>query len=75
MPKVTLTRENRISDAFYKDLTWMLKEHGIKQKHLAAALGVSQPAVSKKFQNRALTVEDLIKIVTLTGEELCIRFD
>ena len=75
MAKVVITQEKRIEESFYKDLTWMLKEHGIKQKHLAAALGVSQPAVSKKFQNRALTVEDLIKIVTLTGEELCIRFD
>jgi len=75
MPKVLITQEKRIEDQFYKDLEWSLKEKKIRQKHLAAALGVSQPAVSKKFQNRALTVEDLIKIVTLTGEELCIRFD
>lgn len=75
MPKVYLNDTDKQIDQIYDFITLERKKQKIRQKHIAAELGVSQPAVSKMLEEHTLTLEATVTILRMLGKDIteCIR--
>lgn len=75
MPKVYLTESQRRLDRIYDHIYLQMRKQKIRQKHIAAELGVTQEAVSKMLSNKTLTLEAFITILGMFGEDAtsCIK--
>lgn len=70
-----LTQEARDLEDIYNFISVERKKQKIRQKHIAAELGVSQPAVSKMLEEHTLTLEATVTILRMLGKDItkCIR--
>lgn len=70
-----LTQEARDLEDIYNFISIERKKQKIRQKHIAAELGVSQPAVSKMLEEHTLTLEATVTILRMLGKDIteCIR--
>lgn len=75
MPKVYLNDTDKQIDQIYDFITVERKKQKVRQKHIAAELGVSQPAVSKMLEEHTLTLEATVTILRMLGKDIteCIR--
>jgi len=75
MPKVYLNDTDKQIDQVYDFIALERKKQKIRQKHIAAELGVSQPAVSKMLEEHTLTLEATVTILRMLGKDIteCIR--
>lgn len=75
MPRVKLAKQN---GAYFKSdlsarITQKMKEEKVRQKDLAADIGLSQPSVSNKIGTGVMTVEEfahIAKRIHMTGDEI-----
>lgn len=70
MAKVQLTEEERQLDRLYDDLEIRCKKQKLRQKHIAAELGIEQGSVSYLIRNRKLSLEQFVRIELLLGREV-----
>ena len=75
MPKVYFNDTDKQIDQIYDFITLESKKQKIRQKHIAAELGVSQPAVSKMLEEHTLSLEAYATIMTMLGRDItgCIQ--
>ena len=75
MPKVYLNETDKRIDKTYEFIFWEMKRQKIRQKHIAAELGVTQDAVSKMLNNHTLTFRQYATIMEMLGEDItkCIQ--
>lgn len=69
MPKVYISQEQRERELYRRRIKSVIKgrtaELGLKQKHIAEALGLTQAAVSIALNNGSLSMFQMIKLDTL----------
>jgi predicted XRE-type DNA-binding protein len=70
MAKAILTEEERQLDRLYDDLEIQCKKKKLRQKHIAAELGIEQGSVSYLIRNRKLSLRQFIQIQLLLGNEV-----
>ena len=70
MAKAILTEEARQLDRLYDDLEIQCKKQKLRQKHIAAELGIEQGSVSYLIRNRKLSLEQYVTIQMLLGREV-----
>lgn len=70
MPRVFLTEEERQLNKIYNFIIGECFKQKIRQKDIGEELFVSQAAVSHKFNDRTLTLEDFVKIMNLLGKDI-----
>lgn len=75
MPKVFFNDTDKRIDKTYDFIQLEMKKQKIRQKHIAAELGVSQPAVSKMLEEHTLSLEAYATIMTMLGRDItgCIQ--
>lgn len=75
MPKVYLTKESKDLDAIYDYIHLQMKHQKIRQKHIAAELGLTPAAVSHMLKNQTMTLESFVIIMRMLGKDAteCIR--
>ena len=59
MPKVYLTRQDKLNERLVTLIYGMMKAKKISQRYMADMLGISQPAFCKKLRTRRFTHADL----------------
>ena len=62
MPKVYLTKQDRLSEKLVMMIYGTMKIKHISQKRMADRLGISQPAFGKKLKRKQFTHTDLVEI-------------
>ena len=72
MPRVNrLTEEKRIEEQLLDELHIACRRKSIKQKHIAAELGISQAAVSKLMSGKSgMSLEQFIAISLMAGRRV-----
>jgi predicted XRE-type DNA-binding protein len=75
MPKVYFNETDKRIDKTYDFILLEMKKQKVRQKHIAAELGVTQPAVSKMLEDHTLSFEAFATIMTMLGKDItgCIR--
>jgi len=75
MPKVYLIQENRDLNKLYDFIFLEMKKQKIRQKHIAAELGVTQEAVSKMLNDQTLSLKAFMVIMRMLGKDAteCIK--
>ena len=75
MPKVYFNETDKQLDQMYDFLILECRRQKVRQKHIAAVLGVTQDAVSKMFNRRTLTLDAFAKIMGMLGKDIttCIQ--
>ena len=62
MPKVYLTKQDKLKDRLVTLIYGTMKIKNITQKRMANRLGISQPAFGKKLKHKQFTHTDLVEI-------------
>lgn len=77
MPKVFITEEQRQLNKIYRYLLGEISMQGIKQKDIAAELGITRQAVSYMFKEKSMSLETFVKIMNILGKDAtgCISSD
>ena len=70
MPKVYFDEIDKRIDKLYDFIFLEMKRKKIRQKHMAAELGVTQAAVSSMLTNHTLTVEQFARIMWMLGKDI-----
>ena len=73
MPKVYLTRTDKLNNELVALIYGTMKIQHITQKQIADRLYISQPAFNRKLKRKKLTFEDLVVIfemLDLTDEQI-----
>lgn len=75
MPKVYFNETDKRIDKTYDFIILEMKKQKIRQKHIAAELGVTQDAVSKMLSRHTLSLEAYATIMTMLGRDItgCIQ--
>ena len=79
MKKVILTEERQEIEKLYENLKSDCKRLGIRQKHIAYELGITQAGVSHLIHDRKLSLEQYVYILCMVRrkesearyEEIC----
>ena len=75
MPEFPIT-EKPLAARVAEDLRKALKARGIRQKDVAARLGISDPAVSERLSgNRNLTLASIQELADLAGLSVTVQFN
>ena len=70
MPKVYLNDTDKQIDQVYDFITLEMKKQKVRQKHIAAELGVSREAVSKMLSRHTMTFDAYVRIMKLLGKDI-----
>lgn len=70
MPKVYLTQESRDLNHIYNQIFIEMKVQKLRQKHIAAELGLTPSAVSHMLNNQTLTLEAFVTIMRMLGKDV-----
>lgn len=70
MPKVYIDETDRQIDRTYDFILLEMKKQRIRQKHIAAELGVTREAVSKMFSRHTMTFDAYVRIMKLLGKDI-----
>lgn len=75
MPKIYLIQENRDLNRLYDFIFLEMKKQKVRQKHIAAELGVTQEAVSKMLNDQTLSLKNFTIIMRMLGRDVtgCIK--
>ena len=70
MPKVYIDETDKQIDRTYDFILLEMKKQRIRQKHIAAELGVSREAVSKMLSRHTMTFDSYVRIMKLLGKDI-----
>lgn len=70
MPKVYIDETDKQIDHTYDFILLEMKKQRIRQKHIAAELGVSREAVSKMLSRHTMTFDAYVRIMKLLGKDI-----
>jgi len=75
MPKVYFNDTDKQIDKTYDFILLEMKKQKIRQKHIAAELGVSREAVSKMLSRHSLSFDAYARIMAMLGRDItgCIQ--
>ena len=67
MPKVYLTKQDKLNKKLVMLIYGTMKVNGISQQLLADKLGIKQPSLNRKLKKAQFTFQDLITIFEVLG--------